>query len=71
MFVLTANNELPVITRKTSWPLKLVITDFYCTFYSKNILTIIITIAENLIIPSQILKMQELMTTIQNAPKCR
>jgi len=31
MFVLTAYNELPVITRKTSWPLKLVITDFYCT----------------------------------------
>jgi len=28
--VLTAYNELPVITRKTNWPLKLIITDFHC-----------------------------------------
>jgi hypothetical protein len=32
MLVLTAYNELSVIMRKTDWPLKLVITNFYCTY---------------------------------------
>jgi len=34
MLVLTAYNELPVITRKTGWPLKLIITDFYCIYFT-------------------------------------
>jgi len=36
ILVLIAYNELLVITIKTSWPLKLVITDFYCNIFNKN-----------------------------------